>query len=48
MMPRTAAAKMDVPTAARAPLTGEHNAEVFGALGLDAGELEALGRDGVI
>ena len=32
----------------RAPLTGEHNAEVYGALGLDADELEALGRDGVI
>ncbi len=35
-------------TTRRAPLTGEHNAEVYGALGLGADELEALARDGVI
>ena len=34
--------------ARRAPLTGEHNAEVYGALGLAADEIEALARDGVI
>ena len=32
----------------RAPLTGEHNAEVYAALGLGADEREALRRDGVI
>jgi benzylsuccinate CoA-transferase BbsE subunit len=32
----------------RAPRVGEHNAEVYGELGLGAAELEALGREGVI
>ena len=32
----------------RAPLVGEHNAEVYGALGLGADELAALSEDGVI
>jgi len=32
----------------RAPQLGEDNAEVFGELGLSAGEVEALRRDGVI
>ena len=38
------------PTAVtRAPLLGEHNAQVFGAwLGCDADELERLQKDGVI
>jgi crotonobetainyl-CoA:carnitine CoA-transferase CaiB-like acyl-CoA transferase len=31
-----------------APGLGQHNAEVFGALGVDAAQLEALRRDGVI
>lgn len=30
------------------PGVGEHNAEVYGALGLDAAELEALRREGVV
>jgi benzylsuccinate CoA-transferase BbsE subunit len=32
----------------RAPRIGEHNAEVFGELGLSAGDLEALAREGVV
>jgi crotonobetainyl-CoA:carnitine CoA-transferase CaiB-like acyl-CoA transferase len=32
----------------RPPALGEHNAEVFGALGIDAAELERLKRDGAI
>jgi crotonobetainyl-CoA:carnitine CoA-transferase CaiB-like acyl-CoA transferase len=33
----------------RAPLLGEHNAEVYGKLlGYDAAEIEKLRRDGVI
>ncbi len=32
----------------RAPLVGEHNAEVYGELGLDAGELRALAEAGAI
>jgi crotonobetainyl-CoA:carnitine CoA-transferase CaiB-like acyl-CoA transferase len=30
------------------PALGAHNEEIYGALGLDAGELEALRRDGII
>ncbi|MBI2015418.1 MAG: CoA transferase [Candidatus Rokubacteria bacterium] len=30
------------------PALGQHNGEVYGALGLDAAELEALRRDGII
>ena len=32
----------------RPPLVGEHNAEVFGELGVDAGRLQALRNDGTI
>jgi crotonobetainyl-CoA:carnitine CoA-transferase CaiB-like acyl-CoA transferase len=32
----------------RAPRVGEHNAEVYGELGLDGASLRALARDGVI
>jgi crotonobetainyl-CoA:carnitine CoA-transferase CaiB-like acyl-CoA transferase len=31
-----------------APLLGEHNAEVYGELGLSAADLETLRRDGII
>jgi crotonobetainyl-CoA:carnitine CoA-transferase CaiB-like acyl-CoA transferase len=32
----------------RAPLLGEHNAEVYGALGLSAGELALLHGQGIV
>ena len=39
----------DSPTeVTRAPLLGEHNAEIYGALGYGGAELETLQRDGVI
>jgi formyl-CoA transferase len=49
-MPGNPVRMSDSPTdLERAPLLGEHNAEVYGKLlGLGSAELEALGRDGVI
>jgi formyl-CoA transferase len=39
----------DSPTdVGRAPLLGEHNAEIYARLGYGASELETLRRDGVI
>jgi crotonobetainyl-CoA:carnitine CoA-transferase CaiB-like acyl-CoA transferase len=32
----------------RAPRIGEHNAEVYAEIGIDAGRLETLGRQGVV
>ena len=32
----------------RAPRVGEHNAEVYGEIGLGAADLDALARDGVV
>lgn len=46
VVPRLAGADMPVPRTG--PATGEHNAEVFGRLGLDAAALAALRRDGVV
>jgi formyl-CoA transferase len=48
-MPANPVRMSDSPTdVTRAPLLGEHNAEVYGALGVSAAELETLRRDGVI
>ena len=49
-MPGNPVRMSDSPTdLERAPLLGEHNAEVYGkVLGLGAGELEALNREGVV
>ena len=48
-MPANPVRLADSPTeVVRAPLLGEHNAEVFGALGYDEAELDALRRDGVV
>jgi formyl-CoA transferase len=43
---RLGAEQPDVPTPP--PALGEHNAQVLGALGYDAGDIERLKRDGVI
>ncbi len=48
-MPANPVRMSDSPTeVVRAPLLGEHNAEIYGALGYGAAELEAFRRDGVI
>ena len=48
-MPANPVRLSDSPTEmVRAPLLGEHNAEVYGALGYGEAELDALSRDGVV
>ena len=48
-MPANPVRLSDSPTeVARAPLLGEHNADVYGTLGYGAADLDALRRDGVI
>jgi crotonobetainyl-CoA:carnitine CoA-transferase CaiB-like acyl-CoA transferase len=39
---------MDFSTRSRAPLIGEHNAEVFGEMGISGKDLKALKTDGII
>jgi len=49
MMPGNPIHLSDSPTVVtRAPLLGEHNAGVYGALGLDAAAIDGLKREGVI
>jgi len=48
-MPANPVRLSDSPTdVVRAPLLGEHNAEVYGALGYGDAELDALRREGTI